>query len=786
MIHLPDLIRDLGILLLTGAVVSLLFRSLKQPVVLGYLVAGFLLSPHSPISALESLRIRELDSVKVWAELGVIFLLFCLGLEFSFRKLATVGRSAATTAFVEVFFMLGLGFAVARGLGWSQMDAWFLGGILAISSTTIIVKAFEEMGLKGRRFVSLVYGALVVEDILAILLLVALASFGASLTLEGTGLLFVVAKLGFFLVLWFLLGIYFLPPFLAGIRKLLNEESTLLVALGLCLLMAMIATQVGFSPALGAFVMGSLLAETRERARIEHLMQPVRNLFAAVFFISVGMLLDSRILGDYWWEILLLSLITVVGKTLSTVAGALLSGVGIRQSIQAGLSMAQIGEFSFLIATLGLTLGVISEFLYPIAVAVSAITTFTTPYMIRHADGIAKRVEDSLSPNVRASLLRYQAGFAEESQTGQSVVALFLSAFGTKVLFNATLILATMGFSSSLVLPWLEKTFFHSQQTPYTLEFTYAVCALAAISALPFLWAFVHSPARAAMSSLSQERMEPLKAGFQIIRWLLAIALSLAVFEFVFPLPGKVPIIASALWILTLVLWRSASGYAYAKMEGRFHRNLESRKQSVAINPDSSTDDSVAASQEKLRSETHRALSPWDVGMADFVVHPNSVVAGKNLMEAKIKEKFGATVAMIERGEARILAPDRNCQLMPMDRLYIIGTDEQLVAAQGEIESASEGTLVRSNWEDSAFGLRAVRLGLNSAYVGKPLRDSGLREAVGGLVVGIERNSQRILSPSSDLHLEPQDTLWVVGDLLKIQSLAEGSAEANPIIPPNH
>ena len=369
MIHLPTLITDLGFILVVGALVTLVFKKLKQPLVLGYLIAGFLLSRHFPWAP----TVQDQESISVWAEIGVIFLLFGLGLEFSFKKLVKVGGSAGFTAVFEVLFMVGLGYLAGRSLGWNNVDSIFLGGILSVSSTTIIVRAFQELGMKGNRFVELVFGILVVEDVVAVLLLVLLPSLVSSEGFSVTSLVSITLRMVFLVLLWFILGIFLLPAFLRKIRSLLEEETMLIVAIGLCLVMVMIASAAGFSPALGAFVMGSLLAETPEGHHIEKLLNPVKNLFAAVSFVSVGMMIDPNVIKENGLLVLIITLVTIFGKFISTYLGAILSGQNRKTSLQAGMSLAQIGEFSFIIASLGVSLKVTSGFLYPLAVAASAV-----------------------------------------------------------------------------------------------------------------------------------------------------------------------------------------------------------------------------------------------------------------------------------------------------------------------------------------------------------------------------------------------------------------------------
>ncbi|HYX34977.1 MAG TPA: cation:proton antiporter, partial [Oligoflexus sp.] len=402
MVHLPALIQDLGIILITAAATTLIFKWLKQPVVLGYLIAGLLVGPH--VSFVPT--VVDTESVKVWAEIGVIFLLFGLGLEFSFKKLAKVGKSAGIAALFEIITMTSVGYLLGRALGWTTMDSLFLGAILSMSSTTIIIRAFDELGLKAKGFVSLVFGVLIVEDLAAILILVLLTIIASPNPVSGSEVLISTLRLGFFLLLWFVVGIYFVPGLMKRVKKHLSDETLLIVSIGLCLTMVIIATQVGFSPALGAFVMGSILAETKEGLRIEHLIVPVRDLFAAVFFVSVGMMIDPKILMENFGVVLLIIAVTIVGKLFGSGLGALLSGRSLRQSMQAGLSLAQIGEFSFLIAALGVSLKVTSDFLYPIVIAVSAVTTFTTPYMIKYSGPIVTWIERHIPAGLRERLAR--------------------------------------------------------------------------------------------------------------------------------------------------------------------------------------------------------------------------------------------------------------------------------------------------------------------------------------------------------------------------------------------
>ncbi|MBR5919092.1 MAG: cation:proton antiporter, partial [Prevotella sp.] len=375
------LILDLTLILVVAGAVTLLFKKLKQPLVLGYIVAGFLVSPHMPYLA----SVVDKENIQTWADIGVLFLLFALGLDFSFKKILKMGMAPVIAACSIVFSMMMLGILVGKAFGWSQMNCIFLGGMLAMSSTTIIYKAFDDMGLRQQHFASLVMSVLILEDVLAIVMMVMLSTVADGNSANGGQLLMSILRLGFILVLWFVVGIFLIPLFLRKTRKLMTDEMLVIVSLGLCFLMAVIATGAGFSSAFGAFVMGSILAETIEADKIIRLVEPVKNLFGAVFFVSVGMLVDPEILASQWLPILVLTLTILLGQAIFGSTGYMLSGQPLKTAMRCGFSMAQIGEFAFIIASLGLTLGVIGDFLYPVVVAVSVITTFLTPYMIRAA-----------------------------------------------------------------------------------------------------------------------------------------------------------------------------------------------------------------------------------------------------------------------------------------------------------------------------------------------------------------------------------------------------------------
>jgi CPA2 family monovalent cation:H+ antiporter-2 len=736
--HLPTIIQDLAIILIAAGAMTLLFRAIRQPVVLGYIVAGFLVGPHFEWIP----TVLDTEGVKVWAEIGVIFLLFALGLEFSFKKLLRVGGPASITAIVEVAGMVGIGFLVGKVFSWSHMDSLFLGGILAISSTTIIIRAFDELEMKTRGFVRLVFGVLIVEDLVAILLMVLLSTIAVSKTFSGIEMGIAGLKLGFFLTLWFVLGIFLIPSFLKQVRKFLGQETLLIVSLGLCFLMVVLATKVGFSPALGAFVMGSILAETMEGEKIEHLIQPVKNLFGAIFFVSVGMLIDPSILTKHALPILVITLVTVFGKLITTTLGSLLAGQSLRHSVQAGMSLAQIGEFSFIIAGLGLSLKVTSDFLYPIAICVSAITTFTTPYLIRSSDTVVQLLEKNLPKRWLEALEKFRSASATVAQTSDWQI--FIRKSIIKMTANAVVVIALFLMVSEFVLPWLGIRDWNSGPVQYIS------LLLAFILAAPFMWAIVGGRfgGEAANALWSSRRFTGPLFVFEMFRWIFSIVLLATLAIRIVP-PGMA-IVAVCLFVLVTVYLRPKYfEHIYMLIESRFVVNLREKETSQI---------------QKLLP----TLAPWDSHIAELKMSSNSALVGIKLSELTIRERFGVTIALISRGSRIIPAPGRNDVLYPGDILQVIGSDEQISHFKKECEAMSDEV---TEMHGLIYGLQSIYIKKTSPYAYKSIRDCGLREDTHGLVVGIEKNGQRKLNPDSATIIEPSDVLWVVGDKSLMKSL---------------
>jgi CPA2 family monovalent cation:H+ antiporter-2 len=730
-VHLPNLISDLGLILVTAAIAVLIFRILKQPLVLGYLVAGFLAGSEFDFFP----TVKDMNSVTVWAEIGVIFLLFSLGLEFSFKKLMKVGGTASITALTQIITMVALGYFVGQMMDWGKMNSLFLGVILSISSTTIILKTFDELGVKTQKFAGNVIGALIVQDVLAILMMVLLSTVAVSQQFSGSELIQSVLKLVFFLTIWFVAGIFFIPTLLKKAKHLLTDEMLLIVSLALCLLMVLFAANVGFSPALGAFIMGSIIAETTQAEHIEHLVKPVKDLFGAVFFVSVGMLIDPEMLMKYAFPVGILTLVVILGQSLSSTIGALLSGQPLKQSIQTGMSLSQIGEFSFIIATLGMTLNVTSDFLYPIVVAVSAITTFTTPFMVKFSTPLSVFLEKKLPRRWVKKIERYSAN--TEAIKSVSTWQIVLKAYLTQVIIHSIIIVAIILLSSKYILPLVEDS-----------RFGNAIAALITVVILsPFLWAL--SLRRVAVEQV-QELMQVRKyQGPIIVLVFFRIALTLFYFGFVLNefFSPVIAIIALVIGIVSYILFPKRLHSFYNKIESHFLKNFNDREIT------------------KQANKRQNVLSPWDGHMADLIIAKESNLAGKTLEELKIREQFGINIASIKRGDVTINIPIRTERLFPGDEISVIGTDEQVKLFKNYLDKHEIDASETKEKEDIILQQLELK---NRICIGKSIRESEIREKTHGIIVGIERNGKRILNPESHLVLEVDDILWIAGDRKKI------------------
>lgn len=734
--HLPALIQDLAIILMTAGLASILCRWMKQPVILGYVVSGILVGPHTTFTA----TVRDVESVKVWGEIGVIFVLFSLGLEFSFRRLLRVGGTAVITAVTETSLLLLMGAVAGLLMGWQKMDAIFLGGMLCISSTMIILKVFEELGLKQRRFAHLVSGVLIVEDLVAVLLLVMLSTLSLTRELAGGELLMATVRLGFFIVLWFVVGLFVLPGLMRWLRKYFTHENTLIFSVGLCLMMVLVATTAGFSPALGAFVMGSLLAETDEGERIEHVMHPLRYFFGAIFFVSVGILFDWKVLPELWAEVLGLTLLLVVGKTFAVSVGALLAGQSLKTAVRSGLSMTQIGEFSFIIASLGLSLGVISNHLYPIAVSVSLLSACLTPFILKRSDRVTSVIEKYLPLHWQKSIERYHV--AMQSHQGSRIVPALLRAYMPLVVVNIVMILSLTWASKTWIYPHLQGLLGEGRDVRVLgLTIDLLIC-------LPFFWGLClrrpHKEWRKRSKNYPRLRWVELLLQFARICFGIVLFLLVTAQYLSWQTLSGVTI---AVFIVAGVLFYSYGGPLYKRLESRFFGQLEKL-------------------EERDETEEVPPLLPWDTQLTQLEVSPDSPACGMSIEKLGLNESFGIMIAAIDRGHKRILAPKGTDFVYPFDKLSVIGADSDVERFKNLVEAPH-----MSEHVEHPLKLRSIVLEDQSPVCGKAIRDSGLRDQVDGLLVGLEREGYKQLNPPADLRLEAGDRLWIVGDPEKIARL---------------
>ena len=751
MSEIPSLISDLAVILVSAGLVTLLFKKLKQPVVLGYVVAGILAGP----SIEEIPTVSEVESIRIWADIGVIFLLFALGLDFSFKKLMKVGGTAVIGAITIVIGMMTAGYATGLTLGWGHMNSLFLGGMLSMSSTTIIFKAFDDMGLRNQRFAGVVFGILVVEDLFAVLLMVLLSTVAVSKHVEGMELLNSVVKLGVFLLFCFVVGIYLIPSFLKQTKRFLNEETMLIVTIGLCLGMVMIATQAGFSSALGAFVMGSILAETVEAERIERLIKPVKDLFGAIFFVSVGMLIDPAMLWEYKVPILIITVVVMVGQICFASLGVLLSGQPIKIAIQSGFSLAQIGEFAFIIASLGLTLKVTDSFLYPIVVAVSVVTTFFTPYMIRLSDPAYRLADRWIPARWKEWLTKFAAGSTtiRQKSTWHKLLIALARIVGTYTAVTLVLIFLMLRFMTPLIQTYIPG-----------IRGNLIALTLILVVISPMLRAIMmkknHSTEFQQLWHDSKFNRGPLISLIILRIVLCAGILMLPIARLVNAAAGLLLAICCVL-ILLIITSKRLKKHSIL-MERRFFSNLSARE---------------------LEEERHAPINQRfanhllerDLHLADFEVKQNSPSMGKSLKELNFRQKCNVNVVTIIRGEQRINIPGGEERLYPFDKLVVVGADDDLTHFRRYIEErykqSAEGHSAERREE---MRMEQILISSDSRLVGRSIIESGIRDKAACLVIGIERGNRSIQNPPPTTVFEQGDIVWLVGERSKLVRLSEG------------
>jgi len=745
---MPKLISDLALMLLTAGVVAVLFKRLKQPLVLGYILAGFLVGPYMPYF----FTVADSASIETWSEIGIIVLMFGLGLEFNLRKLASVGGTAIITALTEVFGMLVVGYLVGQALGWGMMDSIFLGGMLSMSSTTIIIKAFDELGVRKEGFAQLVFGTLVIEDIAGIFMMIILSTVSVSKNISGTALALQLGQLVLYLALWLILGIYLLPSLLRKASDFMNDETLLLVSLGICFGMVLLAEKLGFSSALGAFLAGSLLAGTVHAERVEHLTSGIKDLFGSVFFLSVGMMIDPAMLVKYALPILIITVVTIIGKLLISSLGVLLSGQSLKNAVHCGCSLAQIGEFAFIIASLGMSLGVIAEYIYPIIVAVSVVTTLTTPGFIRGADRIHALIRKLLPNRVADKLERY-TGDDPERREQDSDWANFLRRY-VKITAVYGVLMAGVVLLGQFVLPPLLS------RTPLSSRFSKLICiafCFLGISLFVRPMLDLHSTQYTTLWVKNRYNRLPLIT-LTVLRFLLIVLLAFFPLQSILGLNGIWLLLFVALGILLIERsgWMSS---AYISVEAHFMANFNERDLQRDRDDTEWIDEKLFV--EKLSSDEH--------------------MAGKTLKALNWGYHFNVNVIKVVRGKRHLNMPSGNLELRLDDEIYLLGRPEELRSLRLAMNNAGNPALptlrdfiAAQNDEPSDVYSYAIPVRRDSALQGKSIRDSGLRERYDCMILGVQRARLPILQPDVNMTLQAGDRIWVLGSRRMAEKLLAG------------
>lgn len=742
-----NLVTDLAVILIAAGVFTVISKALKQPLILGYIIAGFLVSPHLGLIP----AISSIESVNQWSEIGIIFLLFGLGLEFSFKKLLQVGSSALIMAGTIVIGMFTVGVTVGQALGFTTMESLFFGGMLSMSSTAIIVKAYDEMGLKNKPYAQLIFGNLVVEDLIAVVMMVLLSTLAVSNRFSGGEMVWNLAKLGFFIILWFLVGIYVIPSLLKKTRKYLNDEILLIIAIGLCFGMVALASAVGFSSALGAFVMGSLLSETIEGEHIGNLVSGIKNLFGAIFFVSVGMMIDPAVIGEHWGMILIIAVVAMSGILVFSSTGALLAGKSLDTAVHAGFSLAQLGEFSFILASLGCSLGVMREFIYPCIIAVSVLTTFTTPYMIKAADPASRWLHKHLPDRILSKLNTSDEDASKSSKAEKSEWKKFLSSYFLRVILYSVILIALMICSQTFFKSVLTRLL--PEDKPSLVNWVNVGITLAVMSPLLYGLSIRRGSQQQHIKKLLEEKDSnkwPLLS-LTLIRLLLGIGFVMTLISSNFDLSWWTVLIILAVAYLT---FRIAPKYIkFSGLEDRFMANFNAKEMEERRHA-------------PVTASIREKMAGYDVHLEMVIVSPDSEFIGKGLREMPFRKTTGINIVKIIRGSKSIVIPRGDEPIYPYDKLLAVGTSEQIESFNRVMNKefttleALKNSVVEEN---SDFTVEAVQVCEDSFINGKTLRELCMRDS-GCMVLSVLRGDEFITNPKAEFRFEAGDTAWIAGE----------------------
>ena len=743
-----NLVRDLAVILISAGIFTIISKALKQPLILGYIIAGFLIGPHIKFF----FNISSAEAVHQWSEIGLIFMMFGLGLEFSFKKLLKVGSGAIVTAGTKFVGVFVIGFIVGQALSWTVMESIFLAGLMSMSSTAVVLKSYDDMGLKSKPYAGLVFGTLVVEDLIAILLMVLLSTMAVSNQFAGGELVGALTKLVFFIILVFVVGIYLIPTLLKKARKYLNDEILLLVSIGLCFAMVSIASAAGFSSALGAFVMGSILAETMESEHIEHLVSPIKDLFGAIFFVSVGMMIAPEVILRNWFIILLIAVLVILTHIVFSAIGILLTGNGLENSVHTGFSLAQLGEFGFIIASVGVSLGVMRDFIYPVIVAVSVITTFTTPYMIRLAGPaysfLLKKMPDGMLNRLNQMERTSNSSAAERSDWHK-----LLSSYFIRILLYSVILLSLMIASRSLLEPFVGRLL--PNLSKFVQNLITVVVTIAAMSPLLYGLAVNKGSADVYAKRLIKAKSSnswPIM-GLLLGRFFLAIAFVLVVISTHFELAGWTAVLLILGGVVFFFISRSRVRERSASMENTFFDNLNAKEVQARKNA-------------PITASIKAKMAGYDVHLDKLKVSADSSYIGMMLKEIPIRDESGANIVKITRGSHVIIVPNGNEKVYPGDELLTVGTEEQLAALREMFKSS----ISAAPEDKSEFNVEPIEVKEDSFLSGVSLKSLDIRKS-NCMVISVLRGDNMIINPRAEFVFAPGDVVWIAGDTASVEYL---------------
>ena len=742
------MIHDLCIIMLTAGITSLLFKFFKQPVVLGYIVAGMIAGPYMCGQS----WIDDEASVDMWGEIGVLFLLFAMGLEFSFKKLLQVGSTALIAAGTVVVGMMSVGFLLGRILGWDEINSLFLGGMLCMSSTTIVFKAIEDLNLGSHKFAKVAFGILIVEDLFAVVLMVLLSSIAVEKQFAGTQLLMELGKLIAYLVLWFVVGIAIIPTFLKKFRKHLNDETLTIFAIGLCLGMVLLAIGAGFSSALGAFVMGSVLAETIEAERIEHLVLPIKNVFGSIFFVSVGMMINPELLLQYWLPIVIITLTVIIGQIIFASLGTLLSGQSLKVSLQTGFTLVQIGEFAFIIADFGQTAGVTESSLYPIVVAVSVITTFLTPFIMRLADPAENYLNKHLSPGIKLFIENYAQ--RKNTVSSDSIWKTYLRKVSVTMIVSGIITAFIYLVYFRAICPFIlsKATWLNSFLKPDTALLVMKIIALVIIigSCSPFIYNIASRHRNSKEAKIlwnSGNGQKAWLAGLLLLRILIGVGVVSYAIVRIFTLTSGMLIGISLLLIVIIMMSRSVKRRSRG-LEEQFNKNLTAREVS-------------ADKRRPFTKAFESSLLPYDIHISTFTLPADSSFSGKTLSQLNVRKHSGVSIVRIIRAGVFTNIPGGSKHVYPGDQIVVAGSDEQI----DKFKQMIDGSIMKEKPDTREHvTLENFTLEEGNPLIGRSIIESNIRNEAHCIVMGIKRGNDYLMNPEPQEVFEPDDIVIVAGE----------------------